>query len=230
MATDAALVPPSAMLARRVRPWKEDLLGRFVRHRLPESEAGIELTFDDGPNPNITPRVLERLARHDLRATFYVLGRNVLRHRSTLRQVHAAGHRVANHSLTHPRFGHLDYRTARDEIRYCQHAIEDAIGVTPTEFRPPFGRITPAVLLAARAEGVEVVNWSLDSGDWRCRSEADAERCAAETAALARPRDVLLFHDNHRWIGTVLDRLLPTLAERVGSGSRTILQVLPIPP
>lgn len=199
---------------QRTPSWKQALLGRLVQHRLPADESGIELTFDDGPNPNVTPAVLERLARHDVRATFFVLGRNVLRHRSILRQILAAGHRIANHSLTHPRFGHVDYRTICKEIRSCQHAVEDAIGVTPTLFRPPFGRITPGVLLAAKSTGLKIVNWSLDSGDWRCRDEQDADQCAELTAALVQPRDILLFHDNHNWIMTILDQLLPRLAAR----------------
>ena len=208
-------------LARRVPPLKQFLTGRFVRHLSPEAGGQVELTFDDGPNPNVTPHVLERLARHGVRATFFVLGRNVLRHRSTLRSIHAAGHRIGNHSLTHPHFGHLNYWRVSDEIRFCQHAVEDAIGVRPTEFRPPFGRITPAVLLAARSLRMELVNWSLDSGDWRCKDAADAERCAREVAALTRPRDVLLFHDNHNWTAAILDHLLPRLAERCSASGRT---------
>ncbi len=201
-------------VTRRVHPLKLRLLGRFVRHRLPEPDTGIELTFDDGPDPNYTPQVLERLAKYGVRATFFVLGRNVLRHRSTLRAIHAAGHRIGNHSLTHSHSGVFHCRSIRDEIRYCQHAIEDAIGVKPTEFRPPFGRITPAVWLAARHNAVKLVNWSLDTGDWRCRDVDDAERCAEETLASVRPRDVMLLHDNHKWIGAILDRLLPGLTAK----------------
>ena len=200
--------------ARRVHPWKRSALSRFVRQLLPASESGIEFTFDDGPNPAVTPRVLERLATHGIRATFFVLGRNVLRHRSTLRQIHAAGHRIGNHSLTHPRFGHLDYRAIRREILHCQHAVEDVLGIAPTEFRPPYGRITPSVVLAARRTGMKLTNWSLDTGDWRCRNDWDAASCAEQTVELLRPRDILLFHDNHPWIAAILDRLLPELGRR----------------
>lgn len=207
MAVDSALT-------RRVNPLKQRLLGRFVRHWLPATETVVDLTFDDGPDPNFTPLVLERLAKHGVRATFFVLGRNVLRHRSTLRAVHAAGHRIGNHSLTHPDASFFDYWSVCEEIRYCQHAIEDAIGVTPTEFRPPFGRITPAVWLAARNAGLKLVNWSLDTGDWQCRTVEEAEQCAAETLSSVQSRDVVLLHDNHKWIGPILDRLLPGLAER----------------
>ena len=202
------------IFARRVHPWKRFALSRFVRHRLPASEAGIELTFDDGPHPTVTPLVLERLALRGIRATFFVLGRNVLRHRSTLRQIHAAGHRIGNHSLTHPRFGHLDYRAIRREILHCQHAVEDVLGIAPTEFRPPYGRITPSVVFAARQTGMNLTNWSLDTGDWRCRSDWDAACCAEQTLELLQPRDVLLFHDNHAWTAPILDRLLPELCRR----------------
>ena len=199
---------PHPTMTRRVNPLKRRLLEPFVRHR---TEDGFELTFDDGPDPNFTPQVLDRLEKYGLRATFFVLGSNVLRHRSTLRAIHAAGHRIGNHSLTHPRSGWVNFWAIRNEIRRCQHAIEDAIGVSPTEFRPPFGIITPAVLIAARASHSKLTNWSLDSGDWSCRSAEDARRCAEETIAQLRPRDVILLHDNHTWIGPVLDRLLPAL-------------------
>lgn len=202
---------PHPPMTRRVNPVKRRMLDGFVRHR--SAAGGIELTFDDGPDPNYTPRVLERLEKYGLRATFFVLGRNVLRHRSTLRAIHAAGHRIGNHSLTHPRSGWVNFWSIRNEIRCCQHAIEDAIGVSPTEFRPPFGIITPAVLVAARASKLKLTNWSLDSGDWSCRSAEDARRCAEETVAQLRPRDVLLLHDNHAWIGPILDRLLPALQD-----------------
>ena len=201
-------------LARRIHPLRPLLLGGLVRHRLPASEVRVELTFDDGPNPIHTPLVLEKLAQFDVRASFFVVGRLVLQHRTTLRQIHAAGHRIGNHSLTHPRFGFLSGQAVRDEIRSCQHAVEDCIGVAPTQLRPPLGRITPSVILAARREGLGLVNWSVDTNDWRCRDASDAVRCAEETAALARPRDVLLLHDNHRWIAKILDDLLPKLKER----------------
>ena len=168
-------------LARRVNPLKRRLVGGFVRHTLPKTEARVELTFDDGPHPIYSPQVLEKLAEFGVRATFFVLGRNVLRHRSTLRQIHAAGHRIGNHSLTHPRFHLLSFPAVLNEIHYCQHAVEDCIGVTPTEFRPPYGRIAPGVILAARIAGVPLVNWSVDTNDWRCETEPDAGRCARET-------------------------------------------------
>ena len=201
-------------LARRVTPLRRLMHGGFVRHRLPATESRVELTFDDGPSPTHTPLVLERLAQFDVRATFFVVGRFVLQHRSILKQIHAAGHRIGNHSLTHPRFGLLNPHAVRDEIRFCQHAVEDCIGVTPTQLRPPFGRITPGVILAARREGLSIMNWSVDTGDWRCRDAGDAERCAEETAGLVRPRDVILLHDNHRWIARILDEMLPRLAWR----------------
>jgi peptidoglycan/xylan/chitin deacetylase (PgdA/CDA1 family) len=198
--------------ARRTRTWKLTLPERLIRHRLPQTEPGVGLTFDDGPDPAVTPQVLDRLAEHGVQATFFVLGRSARRHPELLRRIRDERHLIGNHSFAHPAFGTWDYRIARAEILACQHAVEDAVGESPREYRAPFGRLAPGALLAVFSMGLKAVNWSLDSGDWRCRSEADAVRCAGETAALIRPRDILLFHDNHFWIATILDRLLPCLA------------------
>jgi len=122
-----------------------------------------------------------------------------------------AGHLVGNHSQDHraPRWPApwVYWR----EVARCQAAIGRAGGGRPAWYRPPLGRLAPAELLAARAHGLRVMTWSLDANDWRCRSVDDALACAAAVVRAARPGDVVLFHDGHPWIGTILDGVLPGL-------------------
>ena len=175
----------------------------FLPGRAPGS---ILLTFDDGPHPEHAPAVLDRLAAFNLSAAFFLVG-NRIADPALVRRIAAAGHLLGNHTYSHeiPRW--RDFTSAREDVAKCQELVPEA-----RLFRPPLGRLTPGLWLAARRLGLKCVNWSLDSGDWRCRSESDAMTCAREVLALARPGDIVLFHDNHRWIKLMLDVVLPGLA------------------
>ena len=137
----------------------------------------IALTYDDGPNPSATPRLLELLARHQVRATFFLIGEAVRRHPALLREIAKAGHSIGNHTMTHP---WLSYQTAariRSEIADTNAAIEDVIGSRLTLFRPPHGARRPVVLDIARELGLATVNWNIITHDWRVQpSEAIVEK------------------------------------------------------
>ncbi|MBY0459038.1 MAG: polysaccharide deacetylase family protein [Gemmataceae bacterium] len=166
------------------------------------------LTFDDGPHPEHTPAVLERLDHYGVRATFFVVGKRVTAPES-LDAIRGAGHALGNHTHSHASPVWSDIALSRADVRRCQDLIPDA-----RFFRPPLGKLTPGLWLAARSLGLECVHWTLDSGDWRCLSEADAQRCAREVLELVQAGDIVLFHDDHRWIGPILDVVLPALADR----------------
>lgn len=167
--------------------------------------SDVSLTFDDGPHPEHTPAVLERMAAHRIKAAFFLVGKRVA-DPTQVERIADAGHILGNHTFTHAPPRVSDITPSLADVRRCQALVPGA-----THFRPPFGRLTPGLWLAARRLGLRLVNWSLDSGDWRCRSEADANACAAEVLRLVRPGDVVLFHDDHRWIGPILDVVLPRL-------------------
>lgn len=176
------------------------------------SPVSVHFTFDDGPDRIHTPAVLERLMTWGISATFYLLGRNIAGNETLLCSMKNAGQSFGNHTYSHPRFGVFD--SAINELESCQDAITHAVGVKPLVARPPFGRVTPGYWIAAKRLGLQIWNWSLDSGDWKCRSLADAKACAGEVRSAARPGDVILFHDNHRWIVPILEELLPSLAAK----------------
>lgn len=129
--------------------------------------AEFALTFDDGPNDRWTPKLLDLLAQHNVRATFFLIG-NFVRERPDLaRQIHAAGHLIGNHTATHPWLPLLAPRQVRNQLAFCNAMIEEAIGQRVHFFRPPHGARRPDVLRAARTLGLTPVLWNAMGYDWR---------------------------------------------------------------
>jgi peptidoglycan/xylan/chitin deacetylase (PgdA/CDA1 family) len=125
------------------------------------------LTYDDGPNDVATDALLEVLARHNARATFFMIGSYVRQRREIARRVHAAGHLIGNHTQTHPWLSFQSARAIRDELRACNQALEDAIGAPIHYFRPPHGARRPMVFRAAEELGLRLVQWNTMGYDWR---------------------------------------------------------------
>ena len=191
----------------------------WLKRLLVPARPSILFTFDDGPHPAYTPAVLKRLREHDCNAAFFLLGNRIEAAPHLVERIETAGHALGNHTYSHPDLGWLNFRQAHEEVARCQ-----ALVPTAKLFRPPFGKLTPGLRLAARRHGLQCLNWTLDSGDWRCRSTADAHNCASEVLELLQPGDIVLFHDNHRWIEPILDVVLPGLegaGREVVQGKRT---------
>jgi peptidoglycan/xylan/chitin deacetylase (PgdA/CDA1 family) len=121
----------------------------------------------------------------------------------------ATGQILGNHTFSHRRLRWSDTAGATAELTRCRDLLPDA-----THFRPPFGRLTPALWRAARRLGLTPAGWSLDAHDWACRTPADAVGCANRLLAAARPGDVILLHDDRPTVLPLLDVLLPGLRER----------------
>ena len=127
----------------------------------------LALTFDDGPNPAVTPHLLDLLATHQVRATFFLIGTHVRAQPALTRRIAAEGHIVGNHTMHHLRLPrHLD-STIRAELTGCNDALEQTLGQPVTLFRPPHGARRPAVLRIARSLGLATVQWNLIVGDWK---------------------------------------------------------------
>jgi peptidoglycan/xylan/chitin deacetylase (PgdA/CDA1 family) len=125
------------------------------------------LTYDDGPNDACTERLLEILARHNVNATFFLIGRFVRERRDLTRRIHAAGHLIGNHSFTHPSLVYRSPSRVREELTSTSAAIEDAIGAQVRYFRPPHGARRPGVLHIARELGLAPVLWNVKACDWK---------------------------------------------------------------
>lgn len=151
---------------------ESQLYGRTLTH-LPDPKH-LALTYDDGPNDVYTERLLEVLARHEVKATFFLIGRFVTARPQIARAIADAGHLLANHTETHPNLLFLSRSGLRCQLSDCSKALADATGVETRHFRPPFGARRPAVLQVARELGLVPVMWSVTCYDWHRRASADS--------------------------------------------------------
>ena len=152
-------------------------------------EHAAALTFDDGPDPHWTPRVLEVLALHQARATFFMIGDAAAAHPDLVRRVASMGHAVGNHSWDHRALPWISSEARRQQIRACERALTP-FGVRL--FRPPYGAISPAVSMGARRLGYEVVKWNVDVGDWW---RDDWQGMARDLGHRMRPGCIVVLHD-----------------------------------
>lgn len=160
----AALVATGGTLAYAGLSPQSQVFGRSVIAGHDPFE--IALTYDDGPNDAATMHLLEVLARHNARATFFMIGRFVRQRPEIVRAVHAAGHLVGNHTMTHPWLSWQTDRVIREELRGCNQALEDVLGAPVRYLRPPHGARRPAVFRAARELDLTIVQWNVMGNDW----------------------------------------------------------------
>jgi peptidoglycan/xylan/chitin deacetylase (PgdA/CDA1 family) len=137
----------------------------------PRRPGEMALTFDDGPNPAWTPRLLEILAEHEARATFFLVGKFAATEPALVRRIAAAGHLVGNHSWSHPNLALTATARVREELERTSGVLEHITGQQVRYFRPPFGARRPAVLRVARELGLEPVLWNAITSDWSEPSE-----------------------------------------------------------
>jgi peptidoglycan/xylan/chitin deacetylase (PgdA/CDA1 family) len=194
--------------------------------RLPAAAARrgeVALTFDDGPDPDVTPRVLDLLGRHGARATFFCIGERVLAHPEIAAEIARRGHRVENHTQTHPHlFACYPVPALRREILDAQESIVRANGQCPRLFRAPAGLRNPLLDWTLFRAGLRLVSWTRRGFD---ALERDPRRIARRLLAGLAPGDILLLHDGSTGrnrgsnggnpvVLEVLPRLLDELAAR----------------
>ena len=168
----------------------------------------IALTYDDGPNDPHTLRLLEVLSRHQVLATFFLIGRYVRQRPDIAREVLKAGHVIGNHTFTHPLLIFKSAAEIHRELSDCRAALQDAIGEHSNLFRPPFGGRRPATLRIARELGLEPVMWNVTGYDWTAPPAAIIEK---KITKQIRGGDVILLHDGgHKQMGA--DRSQTVLA------------------
>ncbi len=184
------------------------------------SGRGVALTFDDGPHPQGTPAVLAELQRHGVRATFFLVGEQVLRDPALAREIADAGHGIALHCHRHRNLLRLTPWQVREDIARAQASIEAGTGRSPELYRPPYGVLNASALRLARVRGWRTLLWSHWGRDWEAR--ATPASIAARVTDGASAGAVLLLHDaddysapdSWRRTAAALPRVLATLAER----------------
>lgn len=159
----------------------------------------LALTYDDGPNDPHTQHLLEVLARHNVHATFFLIGRYVQQRPDIVRELVKSGHVIGNHTFTHPLLTFKSGNELRSQFENCGRALSDSVGEHSNLFRPPFGGRRPAVLRIARHLGLETIMWNVTGYDWNAPSAEHIER---KVTSQVRGGDVILLHDGgHREFG-----------------------------
>ncbi len=163
--------------------------------RGPLEAKRLYLTFDDGPDPVWTPRVLDILAAAGARAAFFVVGMHARAHPDLLRRIAGQGHEIGNHTGTHRHPWTLPPSAARREVRDGADAIADITGIRPLFYRPPHGRLRHCMAEEAQRAGQSVVLWSLSAVDWGPLGSA---RGIFRRLGKADSGDIVLMHDGGR--------------------------------
>jgi peptidoglycan/xylan/chitin deacetylase (PgdA/CDA1 family) len=153
--------------------------------------GAVALTFDDGPSED-TERILDILAQHNLRATFFMIGRHVERFPQIARRIIAGGHEIGNHSYSHPIYLYRSPRETRRQLERAQAVIKETTGVQPKIARPPCGVRTPAYFAAAGRLGLRTVQWDVAGFDWKRHS---ANLIARDVLRRVRAGSIILLHD-----------------------------------
>ena len=155
----------------------------------------IAMTFDDGPSAVLTPKLLDILAAHHIKATFFVLGEMVAEHPEILARAVREGHEIASHSWSHPNLGKMSQEGVRSQLQRTDDEIKGATGARPTLFRPPYGSITERQKRWIHDEfGYAIILWDVDPLDWKRPGPAVVRnRILKET----RPGSIVLSHDIH---------------------------------
>jgi len=162
----------------------------------PRDSSRVALSFDDGPDPEVTPAVLDVLAKHGAHATFFSIGRSLEEHPQLARRLVAEGHELGNHSWGHSRW--QNFFGAGEQAREIERGAQAIAAVTGSQvkplYRPPIGLKSPPLARAATRQQLTLVAWSLHSRDTRT---ADPKRMAQRVLERIRPGDIVLMHDGH---------------------------------
>lgn len=191
--------------------------GRLVLSGRRSLRGMIALTFDDGPHGEYTKNILDLLRKENVKATFFVVGREAERYPGLLKRMAEEGHEVANHSYAH------DKNAGLADIDKAEHAIRNIVGSSSRLFRPPWGKITPGKMFHMIAKGMKMVLWSFDSRDDSLKEPDDLTKYIG--SAHIRSGEILLFHDDYKHTVDALPGIIRNIKQR-GLGFGTVSELL----
>lgn len=171
----------------------------------------ITVSFDASWGGDQTLRILDLLDEYNAKATFFLVGIWVDKYPELVKEIAARGHEIGNHSDSHPEMSKLSKEQIIRELDGCSDKIEALTGQRPTSFRPPYGDYDNEVVTVARSEGYEVVQWSIDSLDWKNKGVDDLIRRATKNV---QKGDIILFHNDSKYILDALPTILKTYQQQ----------------
>ncbi|WP_243521717.1 peptidoglycan-N-acetylglucosamine deacetylase [Bacillus pseudomycoides] len=186
----------------------------------PYNKAEVALTFDDGPDPVFTPQILDKLKSYGVKGTFFLLGENAERYPNVVKRIADEGHIIGNHTYNHPNLAKVSDEEYRNQIVKTEEILKKLVGYAPKFIRPPYGEIREKQLGWATEQNFMIVQWSVDTVDWKGVS---AEKITNTVLGNAFPGSVVLQHStpgaNLQGSVDSLDRIIPELKAK---GSRFV--------
>ncbi|MFC1807078.1 polysaccharide deacetylase family protein [Candidatus Omnitrophota bacterium] len=156
------------------------------------SKKRVAITFDDGPNGEYTLKIVDILAKYRLKATFFLLGANVLKFPKIARKIAKKGHIIGNHTYSHKHLKRLSSRAVLRQIERSEEVFKEVLGIRPKYLRPPYGEYTKRIEKIVRRKGHKLINWDVDAKDWKNpSSKVIAERILSKVA----DGSIILLHD-----------------------------------
>lgn len=172
-------------------------------------QHNVYLTFDDGPNPEVTPGILDILDRFKARAVFFLLGQKVEQHPNLVEDIYLRNHVIGNHGYSHTNLLFAARKKIAEEISATDKAIYEITKKPPELFRPAYGRFRPGLIRILAKEGKKIMLWNFDSHDYKHQmtSQQIVDRCCRKI----KPGAIILFHDGHQNSSKTLKALTPIL-------------------
>jgi peptidoglycan/xylan/chitin deacetylase (PgdA/CDA1 family) len=212
-ATTASPAAGAAPIASLAIPAEPAVLPRKAAYNSCNvSDNSIAITFDDGPHPQLTPKLLDLLKERGIKATFYVIGKNVEAYPEIAKRIVDEGHEIGNHTWNHPALSKLGAAKVKSEMDRTTEIIVKTTGVTPATMRPPYGATNATLNKRLDEEfGMKVIMWSVDPQDWKYRN---ADRVASQLIENTKSGGILLAHDIHASTVAAMPRTLDTLTSK----------------
>lgn len=233
-AKEALPAPPTKATSQSNQLTLSQLVRKYpdiLRLKGSSGSNNVALTFDDAPDDTFTPQVLDILKKHQVRATFFLLGVQAAKHPEVVKRIVNEGHVIGNHSYNHKLFTKLSDDVFRDQVLDTQKVLRKLIGYSPKLLRPPYGEISESQLLWASDSGFTIVNWNVDSLDWK---QLDAARVSSNILNHTHSGSIVLQHagggPGQNLSGTVnaLPTVITTLKSR-GYKLVTLPELLQVP-
>jgi peptidoglycan/xylan/chitin deacetylase (PgdA/CDA1 family) len=192
----------------------KNIIPRWILiQKFPKNFNTILFTFDDGPNPKYSPRILDILDKHRLRACFFCVGKYARLHPELLREISDRGHLIGNHTYNHKNDNYTTYTEIYNDIRKCNDTLSAILNKRTGLFRPPRGKITLTNIYAANKLGLKTILWSVGGEEWSRNANQPFDYIANHILTSIKHNDILLLHDNHPNTIDVLAKICPILSK-----------------